>query len=126
MQIRLSRESHATSTTTTCLTNYSSYSHGRDNAIRVWQLRAADEGTLSTVLPAEDPATTRPKPWLLHTLPVNTLNFCAFSICRQFPETDDAVLIAVPSTDDTKINVFQFPSERLLYVVPTVSATETG
>ncbi|KAF2829188.1 WD40 repeat-like protein [Ophiobolus disseminans] len=101
-----------------------------------------DETTLSTVLPTEDPTTQRPKPWLLHTLPCNTLNFAAFSLCyeHQLPDaytdvagsaklltqSSESILVATPSTDDTKINVYQFPEEKLKYVVPMVPATDTG
>lgn len=106
-------------------------------------MRASDEPTLSTILPAEDATTPRPKPWLLYTLPVNTLNFCAFSMCHENvfstgpyehpgsedPSTiasKDAVLIATPATDDKKINVYQFPDEKLRYVVPRISTTDSG
>ena len=88
----------------------------------------------------------RPKPWLLHSLPVNTLNFCAFSMCHQHPAENcqqnnhtrttqgpasftrisDAVLVAVPARDDRKIEVYQFPDEKLLYVVPRVQTIDTG
>ena len=65
--------------------------------------------------PPVDPApTSRKQPWLLHALPVNTLNFCAFAMCRDgMPQvlasakalTDkDApcpILIAVPNTVDS-------------------------
>lgn len=119
------------------------FSHGRDNSLRVWQLRASDESTLSTVLPAEDPTAHRPKPWLLHTLPVNTLNFCAFSMCnglrrssRQSDGDDlgsesilhvnECILVGVPARDDKKIEIYQFPDERLKCVVPRVQSTDTG
>lgn len=81
-------------------------------------------------------------PWLLHTLPVNTLNFCAFSMCYASQEqthdyestnevTDHArsqasVLIAVPARDDKKAEVYQFPAERLKYVVPRAQSKDTG
>jgi hypothetical protein len=39
---------------------------------------------------------------------------------------DDAILIATVSTDDKKINVYQFPDEKLKYVVPTITTTDTG
>jgi hypothetical protein len=91
---------------------------------------------LSTVLPADDPTTLRPKPWLLHTLPVNTLNFCAFSMCYEQMKSatnqsrtvtsDDTILVATVSTDDKKINVYQVPEEKLKYVVPKVPTTDTG
>jgi hypothetical protein len=119
-------------------------SHGRDNSLRIWQLRASDEATFSTLLPAEDTTTSRPKPWLLHTLPVNTLNFCAFSMCYEhlsqaaephnishsmqqstLPERE-SILIATPATDDKKINVYRLPQETLRYVVPRASTTDTG
>jgi hypothetical protein len=95
------------------------------------------------VLPAEPVTTPRSKPWLLHTLPVNTLNFCAFSTCPEplsettAPRDDveknkskaprsESILVATPSTDDKKINVYQLPDEKLRFVVPKVSITETG
>jgi len=123
---------------------FSNHSHGRDNSLRVWQLRPSDEGTLSTVLPAEDATAQRPKPWLLHTLPVNTLNFCSFSMCIEHNPLDaehrnisrspkqaavlscGSILVATPSTDDKKINVYQLPDEKLRYVVPKALTTDTG
>jgi hypothetical protein len=114
-------------------------SHGRDNALRIWQLRTADESTLSTSLPADGPDIHRPKPWLLHTLPVNTLNFCAFSMCHDIVsghENDEAhqsetastrsLLVAVPARDDKKVEIYQFPDEKLKHVVPRVQALDTG
>ncbi|KAF2129470.1 WD40 repeat-like protein [Dothidotthia symphoricarpi CBS 119687] len=117
--------------------------HGRDNSLRIWQLRPADESALPTVLPAENAADQQSKPWLLHTLPVNTLNFCAFSMCfERPPETnrlsgitpdavlpltsDDSILVAVPARDDKKMEVYRFPDEKLRFVVPRVQPTDTG
>lgn len=112
--------------------------------MRIWQLRTTDESALSTVLPAEQAAESRPKPWLLHTLPVNTLNFCAFSMCyeenavgersservlnelKASEQYYDAILIAVPSTDDKKIDVYGMPDEKLRFVVPKVQPIDTG
>ena len=112
-------------------------------SLRIWQLRPSDECILSTVLPADDATTQRPKPWLLHTLPVNTLNFCSFSMCNEHKAQDiefssvaktvnatalssDSILVATPSTDDKKINVYQFPEEKLRYVVPKATSSDTG
>lgn len=102
----------------------------------MWQLRAADEEHLSRVLPADDLAAIRPKPWLLHTLPANTLNFCAFSMCLEPPTpghgasqaagSADPILVAVPARDDKKIEVYRFPDERLLHVVPNIESRDTG
>ncbi|KAF1992854.1 WD40 repeat-like protein [Amniculicola lignicola CBS 123094] len=119
--------------------------HGRDNTLRIWQMRATDEGRLSTILPAEGLSTHRPKPWLLHSVPVNTLNFCAFSMCHvpaafniqrnsnnasgqgSTPAgVSDSILVAVPSRDDKKIEVYRFPDESLVCVVPRVETTDTG
>ncbi|KAF1919750.1 hypothetical protein BDU57DRAFT_513012 [Ampelomyces quisqualis] len=39
---------------------------------------------------------------------------------------DKSILIATPAADDKKINVYQFPDERLRYVVPSIVAADTG
>lgn len=73
-------------------------------------------------------------------LPVNTLNFCAFSMLPervvvsgpatqlQLPHSGvhDSVLVAVPARDDNKIEIYRFPDEKLISVVPRVQNTETG
>ncbi|XPS99793.1 Astra associated protein 1 Asa1 [Ascochyta lentis] len=114
--------------------------HGRDNSLRIWQIRTSDEMALSTALPAEVAAADRPMPWLLHTLPVNTLNFCAFSMCYAYttdgmsngpaadnePRPVSSILVAVPARDDKKAEVYQFPDERLRYVVPRAQSKDTG
>ena len=114
--------------------------------MRIWQLRTSDEATLSTVLPAEPTKDERPKPWLLHTLPVNTLNFCAFSVCNvhavnnerrlgqpgskhspvSSSTSNEPILIAVPARDDRKIEVYQFPEEKLSFIVPRPQSADTG
>ncbi|KAF1985074.1 WD40 repeat-like protein [Aulographum hederae CBS 113979] len=60
--------------------------HGRDNSLRVWQLRISEESNFSIILPnerSESGSEHHAHPWLLHLLPVNTLNFCAFAMCYQ-------------------------------------------
>lgn len=108
-------------------------------------MRPSDESALSTILPAEVTSADRPLPWLLHTLPVNTLNFCAFSMCythiqekptkdhdaysRLEPDSRQAlasILVAVPARDDKKAEVYQFPDERLKYMVPRAQSEDTG
>ncbi|KAF2630946.1 WD40 repeat-like protein [Macroventuria anomochaeta] len=112
---------------------------------RALAMRASDESTLSTALPAEATSGDRPMPWLLHTLPVNTLNFCAFSMCYApvqivAPDSQDtkgkaqvtshksnaSIFVAVPARDDKKAEVYQFPEERLKYVVPRAQSEDTG
>ncbi|KAF3003693.1 ASTRA complex subunit [Curvularia kusanoi] len=118
--------------------------HGRDNNLRIWQIRSEDESTLSPNLPSEGFPGDRSMPWLLHTLPVNTLNFCAFSMCYAHakgqtsgnegsdaaPEADSnktaSILVAVPARDDKMAEVYQFPEERLRYVVPRAQSKDTG
>ncbi|ORY16787.1 WD40-repeat-containing domain protein [Clohesyomyces aquaticus] len=120
--------------------------HGRDHALRIWQLRATDEPNLSSLLPADGSSAHRPKPWLLHSLPVNTLNFCKFAMCRKqpainipsrgsndqdkesasMPGASESILVAVPARDDKKIEVYQFPEERMASVVPRVQPQDTG
>ena len=90
------------------------YSHGRDNKLLVWQLGLAEEPAMDTTLPIDTASGSGKQPWLLHALTVNTLNFCAFAMCRdgmpQAPspvkalQSKDApcpILIAVPNTTDS-------------------------
>ena len=88
--------------------------HGRDNKLAVWQLGVRDEEAIVKTLPVDKPPSTRPQPWLLHMLTVNTLNFCSFAMCldgmpqpytvhtaiiaREHPPP---ILIAVPNTMDS-------------------------
>ncbi|PVI02526.1 WD40 repeat-like protein [Periconia macrospinosa] len=111
--------------------------HGRDHNLRIWQLDISNASNLSRALPAEGSEIDRPKPWLLHSLPANTLNFCAFSMCyatdvlrnsesEPINTQDESVLIAVPARDDKKVEVYQFPQEKLICVVPKVESKDTG
>lgn len=65
----------------------------------MWKVTADDEATLSNVLPLDPSPSPRPQPWVLHILPVNTMNFCSFALC---PAAADGAgpefLIAVPNT----------------------------
>ncbi|KAF2423648.1 WD40 repeat-like protein [Tothia fuscella] len=114
-------------------------SHGRDNALKVWQIRRDDESTFSTGLPVGDSVTRRKEPWLLHSLPVNALNFCAFAMCseqemkvgnekemRDRNETQSgSILVAVPGLQEGFVNIIQLPSEERLHTVQ-VSNEEKG
>jgi WD40 repeat protein len=113
---------------------HSPCSHGRDNSLKVWQLRQADESTFSTTLPVEDTTTHRTEPWLLHSLSVNTLNFCAFAKC--FTQTSSAaeesttgrtpILIAVPGLQEGFVNIMQLPSEDRLHTIPPAKEAKGG
>ena len=69
---------------------------------------------MDKTLPVEVTSTSRKQPWLLHALLVNTMNFCAFAMCRDgMPQVLSSVkalqdknvpcpiLIAVPNTVDS-------------------------
>ena len=67
----------------------------------IWKLSAEDESRLSTRLPLDPTPETRPQPWILHMLEVNTMNFCSFSYCHASPGSSAAsseILVAVPNT----------------------------
>ncbi|KAF6229232.1 hypothetical protein HO133_007348 [Letharia lupina] len=100
--------------------------HGRDHKLLVWQLGLADELAMDKTLPVDAALTSRKQPWLLHALPVNTLNFCAFAMCHdgmpqvlssvkalQDKDVPCPILIAVPNTVDSGgIDIYQLPSEH--------------
>lgn len=38
----------------------------------------------------------------------------------------DSILIAVPARDDKKAEVYQFPEEKLKFVIPRAQSADTG
>lgn len=67
----------------------------------MWKLGVADEAGLSTALPLDPSTQSRPDPWMLHMLDVNTMNFCSFSFCPFLQGSGDSgaeILVAVPNT----------------------------
>ena len=92
---------------------------------------------------------TQAQPWLLHSLPVNALNFCAFDMVflqdsgtlQENPQglstgssrkpSDNAgqlpVLIAVPNAlNSGAIDIFHLPLERRISTIPADTASNTG
>lgn len=67
----------------------------------VWKFAAGDEERLSRVLPLDGAADERPRPWIQHVMPVNSMNFCAFTMapCQPGVEISEAaeVLVATPN-----------------------------
>ncbi|KAJ5690403.1 hypothetical protein N7462_004795 [Penicillium macrosclerotiorum] len=121
------------------------YTHGRDHKLCVWKLRTEDESFLDKTLPVDISGSVNldqgTKPWLLHSLPVNALNFCAFSmtivsvaenpdqtdICQPSVEKRRNVLFAVPNAIDSGgIDIFHLPSERRLTTIQSDPSTKTG
>ncbi|KAL4979527.1 WD40-repeat-containing domain protein [Aspergillus desertorum] len=125
------------------------YTHGRDHKLRVWRFRAEDEEILQKTLPVDagGQATTTCtqkqtaiEPWLIHSLLVNALNFCAFSMLSLFDNgttpqqahennhiPPSAALMAVPNAlDSGAIDLFHLPSERRICTIPTDPAVKTG
>lgn len=117
-------------------------SHGRDHKLRVWRLNLSDEDLMSKTLPVDEAGSAQREilePWLLHSLDVNALNFCAFSYCYLAPEMLQAsglesvygdqpqFLMAVAnSISEGGIDVFHLPSQRRVSkIVPDPSA-KTG
>lgn len=103
--------------------------------MRVWQLRESDESTFSVVLPIEDPVTLRHEPWLLHTISVNTLNFCSFSSCEASPSEaaqlsseakETTLLVAVPGDREGDIDIYSLPSKMKLSTVCAPKTVKLG
>jgi WD40 repeat protein len=96
------------------------YRHGRDGHLRVWHL---DETTpFSTKLPVEGEESHRPAPWLRHSLAVNTLNFCSFSMCQEGAKPSESIMVAFPAKRIGAVDVYGLPSEALLHKVPASTA----
>lgn len=110
--------------------------HGRDGTLKVWQVREEEEELFSSSLPVEGEKEYRKEPWLLHSIHVNTLNFCAFSMCdlpivqtstqSSQNTTTRPLLVAVPGTREGHVDVFSLPSERRLHSIPPAEEGKTG
>jgi WD40 repeat protein len=128
------------------------YRHGRDHKLCVWRFRAQDEVFLDKTLPVDRGEQTQSgtpsQPWLVHSLPVNALNFCAFSMLfidghehhessHEQPAVDatsaqhtpyrSSVLFAVPNAlDSGAIDIFHLPHERRVCTIPAGTTGQTG
>lgn len=90
--------------------------HGRDNKLIVWKLSAEDEAVMSTTLPLGRAAGPRTKPWMLHLLEVNTMNFCSFAGLSD--PLESALLIAVPNTLASEaVDIYSLPSQSRMHTV---------
>ncbi|RAH53584.1 WD repeat protein [Aspergillus piperis CBS 112811] len=122
------------------------FTHGRDHKLRVWRFSVQDEENLQKTLPVdiEKPSSAAAsQPWLVHSLPVNALNFCAFSMvflpqdkANMASDADESskentslssVLIAVPNAlNSGAIDLFHLPQERRICTIPADTDVQTG
>ncbi|KAI7213991.1 WD40 repeat-like protein [Hortaea werneckii] len=109
--------------------------HGRDSKLCVWQLQEDDGMIYSKVLPVDDATTDRKQPLQLHTLMVNTLNFCSFAMCHapsaaETPNnetpTPPSIHLAYPGVQDGQIIVTDLPSEARIATIPEPKDIKTG
>ncbi|KAI1615067.1 WD40-repeat-containing domain protein [Exophiala viscosa] len=106
--------------------------HGRDHKLRVWHVRTEDLACLSTTLPNDGATLDQAQPWLLHSLSVSALNFCAMSMCDETvrPPLDQGSvpqLVASPNgLDSGGIDIFQLPSERRVSQLQSDKDSTTG
>ena len=121
--------------------------HGRDHSLRVWQVREVDYEGFDKTLPAERKSDCQGvEPWLLHSLAVNALNFCAFAIhdlptsdkelfqnLTEAPKADLAssvpnpVIIACSNAlDSGGIDLFHLPSERRISQIKADPSVKCG
>lgn len=107
--------------------------HGRDHKLRVWQVREEDLGVLSIRLPIDGASNENRQPWLVHSMDVNALNFCAFTICpcpaeiRAEQTERSPLLLASPNgLDNGGIDIFELPSEQRVSKIASDKKSNTG
>ncbi|KAF2152574.1 WD domain-containing protein [Myriangium duriaei CBS 260.36] len=103
--------------------------HGRDSKLLVWTVASADEHRLSKDLPVEGGQTERLNPWLLHSLDVNTLNFCSFAQCVDTTtdqQTHQNLLLATPGAADGSIVIYSLPKETIVSRISADTREKTG
>ncbi|EMR87866.1 putative wd repeat protein [Botrytis cinerea BcDW1] len=125
--------------------------HGKDNKLIIWKLPPSEEEFMSKVLPVDTVPEERRKPWILHMLDVNTMNFCAFAMCPLHPDikveedgdsgkdekvevdvekgekSGDQLLLAVPNTlTSESIDIFHVPTLHRLHNIPSPGPEKPG
>jgi len=115
--------------------------------LRVWRVGKQDLKDLDVKLPVDGAEVLSQKePWLLHSMDVNALNFCAFAVCKsEVPQQNEIgqdrkqsgaapedeqfqpLLIAAPNAlDSGGIDIFHLPSERRVAKISSDKTTTTG
>lgn len=86
----------------------------------------------------EDAVSERQQPWLLHSLTVNTMNFCSFAMCTDIrnhsdqivtkdrPNDPASILVATPGVQDGSINITSLPAESRVATTPLPKDVKTG
>lgn len=122
----------------------------------MWRFRIQDEEFLDKTFPvdvkeaAASQSGARSQPWMLHSLPVNALNFCAFGMLllenvvhsedkqesqpgvsanssQSANDSRSPVLIAAPNAlNSGAIDILNLPFERRVSTIPADTATNTG
>ncbi|KAB8298094.1 hypothetical protein EYC80_001856 [Monilinia laxa] len=117
--------------------------HGKDNKLIIWKLPTSDENSMSKVPPVDIVSEERRKPWVLHMLDVNTMNFCGFALCPMNTEIEahdlgetgeereemkeEESLIAVPNTlTSESIDIFHIPTLQRLHNIPSPGPNKPG
>ncbi|KAI5362791.1 putative WD40/YVTN repeat-like-containing domain superfamily [Septoria linicola] len=107
--------------------------HGRDSRIHTWQIRAEDENGYFTNLPIDsnDDSPQHKQPWLLHSLPVNALNFCSFTMIKTLEEgthdlPTEGILLGTPGFQDGSINITSLPEESRIATIPKPAHVENA
>ena len=102
----------------------------------MWQLTESslDGETLDPRLPIEtgQQDASRKEPWLLHSMAVSALNFCAFSLCMASEAgcsgfAVHGAFVAVPNAlDSGSVDLFHLPSEKRVSVLRADPKIKTG
>ncbi|KAJ8060642.1 hypothetical protein OCU04_010949 [Sclerotinia nivalis] len=125
--------------------------HGKDNKLIIWKLPPSEEDSMSKVLPVDTVSEERRRPWILHMLDVNTMNFCAFAMCplatvikpkvheengeddgaqlgmEKGEESEEQLLIAVPNTlTSESIDIFHIPTLHRIHNIPSPGPDKPG
>ncbi|APA12889.1 hypothetical protein sscle_10g076590 [Sclerotinia sclerotiorum 1980 UF-70] len=101
--------------------------HGKDNKLIIWKLPPSEEDSMSKILPVDTVSEERRKPWILHILDVNTMNFCAFAMCPIVTEVNPAEHEERGKDDEAQLGMeWEGESEeQLLIAVPNILTSES-
>lgn len=82
---------------------------------------------MSKVLPVDPVAEERRKPWILHMLDVNTMNFCAFAMCPLYSDikVKEEGEKGKDGEAEAKIHKDEKGEDQLLIAVPNTLTSES-